>query len=591
MTLKTSSNKINPFLNIFTFTLKKNLGFSLLGTILALLLSPLYLYSVISNYLENYETLIYKYENLFNSFAVAIALAATCFMLVILYINFAFLYNKSASDAFHSMPLSRTELLFARFGGSYISSLIPITVAYIGAFAISFMPEVEANRSVIIESYFFTILMMLMIGVFSLIFIISAGSVFDSIIALLGVNIGLPAIGYFLILLCSTHLYGFSETGETIINIVSFTTPFGYAGVRLAMFLFEPGSVELFSIWRIIGAAAALIVFAAAAILLYNRRKSEKAGMAYAFRFLPEAIGFIISVIGFFMLGYIFASDSDNAIFWIIGAIGALIAGVIYSLITNRGFKKLKRAMAVSLLAIAMVVVIALGIIFDIFGREAYVPQNSDIASVSVSYNGTEIEVRDFSIATNLQKAIIETHKNADDEGDYPSRSFNFEYILKDGSTLNRYYSVQENWAVPEKVRLINEAYSEQLINDFNKIKQLNCNEFFLSGSIYDAEGNFAGDYNQSIDLQTAEKLVLSYAEDMKTVGGEYFDYDLDVKRVNLYGRVETNKIKEELADGDYNLYSTYQTFDVSFKLLENNKNFKKVFETIKLDINADIKK
>ena len=57
MMQKTSLNKV-PY-NIFLFTFKKSLGFSLVASILALLVSPIYLYSVITNYIENYNKLIY----------------------------------------------------------------------------------------------------------------------------------------------------------------------------------------------------------------------------------------------------------------------------------------------------------------------------------------------------------------------------------------------------------------------------------------------------------------------------------------------------------------------------------------------------
>ena len=118
MTPKTSLNKIP--LNIFLFTFKKNLGFSLVASILALLVSPIYLYSVITNYVEDYGKLIYDFENLFITFAVLMAVAATAYMIVLFYINFNYLYNKSASDYFHALPLKRSGLLFSRFFASYI---------------------------------------------------------------------------------------------------------------------------------------------------------------------------------------------------------------------------------------------------------------------------------------------------------------------------------------------------------------------------------------------------------------------------------------------------------------------------------------
>ena len=75
MTPKISLNK--SAISIFLFTLKKSLGFSAIGAVLAFLLSPVYMYNTIVDYVDRYKKLIYNFEDLFTSFAIIAAVAAT----------------------------------------------------------------------------------------------------------------------------------------------------------------------------------------------------------------------------------------------------------------------------------------------------------------------------------------------------------------------------------------------------------------------------------------------------------------------------------------------------------------------------------
>ena len=58
------------------------------------------------------------------------AIASVAAALVYMFINFAFLYSRSLSDFFHSLPTTRTGLLLARLISSVLPIIIPVTLVY-----------------------------------------------------------------------------------------------------------------------------------------------------------------------------------------------------------------------------------------------------------------------------------------------------------------------------------------------------------------------------------------------------------------------------------------------------------------------------
>lgn len=589
MMQKTSLNKIP--LNIFLFTFKKNLGFSLVASILALLVSPIYLYSVITNYVEDYGKLIYNFENLFITFAALMAVAATAYMIVLLYINFNYLYNKSASDYFHALPLKRSSLLFSRFFASYLAALLPVTVGYIGTFALSFLDIVAANRTAIVEAYFFTVIMMAVLGLFTLLFIITAGGVFDSLLSLLAINIGIPLIVAYIYTLCEQNLYGFTYSADFDTSILSYTTPFGYAIIKLLLCLGD-NEEKLFTAIRVFGMIDMLALFGALNVILYTRRKSEKLGGSYSFKFIPEIIGMIIAALGLFVFGYIFAEDSRDIVYWVAGTVGAVLAVVIYSLIINRGFKKVKKAIIVGVIASVVLIITNLGIKFDIFGWKYNLPEINDIQSVSVQSGGTDINVKNIQLALDFNNAIIREHDENHSENNQTNH-FRITYALKNGKIVTRVYDVETSVAKDLKAKLVAEEYSRDINEKFNVFKNKKVEGWELTGYIYE-KGEYKGRFDTIIDAEKAEELVNAYTKDLETYGDKFFDnYTKNaLSTVLIEGRVIIKQDTQEFGNGTVTEYTDYENFVVSVENFETFKNVKAVVDTIDFELEAyDVEK
>ena len=91
MTLKTSSNKPNIAFNLFAFTLKKNLVFTIITSVLVLLFSPIFLINTINNYYDYRDITqdVYNFtDEVFPAAAIIIAVAAMFMVWLLQIINF-----------------------------------------------------------------------------------------------------------------------------------------------------------------------------------------------------------------------------------------------------------------------------------------------------------------------------------------------------------------------------------------------------------------------------------------------------------------------------------------------------------------------
>ncbi|MBQ0083181.1 MAG: hypothetical protein KBS52_00225, partial [Clostridiales bacterium] len=146
--------------NLFLFTPRKNLGISLISSAIVLVFSPFLILQTINNYLAYEFNYYYPFKDIYEAGAPLMAFAAAGIFVLLLFINFSYLYNKSASDTFHSMPIKRRELLLSRFFGAYVSALIPLTVGYIGFAAVLAKSEVVGSFRTILTGFLYTALAM-----------------------------------------------------------------------------------------------------------------------------------------------------------------------------------------------------------------------------------------------------------------------------------------------------------------------------------------------------------------------------------------------------------------------------------------------
>ena len=521
MTLKTSSRKINPALNMFGFTIRKNIGLIVLITIATLLICPGF---IISN-LENIKTA--DREILSVDYPCILTVIGCGTVVVFNLINFLFLYSKRSSDVFLSVPLTRTELLVSRCLAGFVFSLIPIVLSYISLGIVVNLVSTSAAVTSIAMCFAYTVMCMLVCSSFSMIFVVCAGSAFDLVVSFAGINIGLIVVSVILSTIFEECIYGYSTDVSNIMRTVS---PFVFVGSGFCDYFNNSFDLLFF-----IKSGILVIIFAVLSVILFNKRKAERGGDAYAYRFIYVICSLIISFCGAFFLGSLFSGDFTVK-FWIFALIGAVLVAVAYSAVTHRTFKNFKGAVMIGVCS-----TLVMAIIFIIsqnggLGYASRIPQKQDIKNASVHFFATDIEYNDPSKVLSLHKSLI-NNKDKSDKDDTDKRYIDIIYRLKNGKMFEREYTVDYEKYGKELMTLYNsDEHWKPLKSKFKDSHSLtvsitiNINDSWINSYLT------ADEFNEFLDLYIKESKNTTIEElIMRPENGCSIDYYWGDGKDNFY--------------------------------------------------------
>ena len=540
MTLKVSKNKTVPVLGLMSSTLAKNTGLIILMSIAMLIFCPGIFLTTLNG--MSFRAEDYTSPSMLNVFYGVTAVISVALVCIYNFVNFSYLYKKSSSDIFHSLPLTRTGLLFSRLSAGIIEVLIPVTIGYIAFSALSaFYPAyVMGTFSRIASAYFVNVLYILAVSAFSMVFIICAGSAFDLILSFFGFNAGVLVVGGIIHALCERYLSGYSMLNTAILRALS---PVYYLGEKGIDFAYTDNYSLSCSLGTVFAAIEITVIFSVFSALLYNFRKAERSEQAYAYKFIYIICGVLAGICGGYALSEIFVLSADTKEISLIGLIsfvlGAVITTVVYGAVTDRGFKKFKKSIVLGGISVLAYGIIAVIIATGAFGYEKRIPEEKKIVSARVNFDDANVDFADSKYAVALHKAIIE--RGADDEYmdivDTPHTYVRIFYYLdeKGDKVFTREYFV-------DKTKLKKELFavyaSENRFEKFIKI-------------LDSAQGNRVilwGDYQQEEDYKNldgritkaeAKEIIEVYKRELKAIGDEFYSEGNQTKRsvadVSLY--------------------------------------------------------
>ena len=528
----------SPATCVLGLTFRKNLAFTIIAAIFALLLGPARLYKIIidrsgpgypiSEVIKNFH-----FSRDFENMAFIFAALSGAFLLFLIIHNFSYLFKKNASDAFHSYPLTRTTLLLCRLVPALVFCLVPLIIGYGGEVAVALGFGIEIDLLYVAKTFIFTVTMLLLCGVTTVIFAICSGTVFDMLLSMGALVGGLPLVIVVVHALSLDKLYGYAS--ESFYPLLSYTSPYAYAIYSLSTIVSWEHTDPLALRWysMVISLGLTVAVFALCAFL-YNRRKSEKAGEPSAFKFLPIIISLIFAFLCGILLGFAF-SDMDvySATFWIFGGIGAAIGAIIYGAIANRGFKSILKSLKIGGLSFVAIILVVVIILNGGLGFEKRVPKDKNIEVATVRFSGNELNFKgkDVSFVTDLHNAMI----IGDTTNGNGIEHINVTYTLKNGSKMKRAYTVIRGTGADELVKIYKSAvYKKSVMKFFEE------SERFFDFSYHSFKGNkeFVADkanvkdfldvYIYDLDALTAEDLAS-------------FNYDDTFREVNMNYAIDKN--------------------------------------------------
>ncbi len=551
MTLKTSSVKAHPVTSFLWFTLKKQTPITLLATAFILMVCPGVIFKEIFDFYDRDGGRIGAHFDLGNNMAdmgLLLYMAGLAVTFLLLLINFGFLFSKKSSDMYQALPITRNEMLFVRGFSSFVGGLFAVTLPYVGMGIAGCMPRVDGMTiSQCTTGYLMLVLFLAVSTAVTTLIIICCGGYFDTFVALGSVTLFPIVLLAIAINVCESVSTGMTFSSSPII----YTSPYIYMGTRFYAHMqprfYSFASLGQISVWGIIMITllGALAVFAC--VKLYRRRKTEKAGEAYAFRFVSSAIGIMVAVAGGWIVGWLFSEDSTglSAEFWFFFVLGALLSSTAVGAIMSRGFKTVKASLIRGAVAIGLAVFVILSSIFISIGLEGYVPSPKGVKAVYVDLVYKEdVVIKDNpEIITDIHKIVVKNIKEGKNYGDEEMspllrgvRSLGFTYQLKSGITIEREYYAH-NYAGDKSLY---EPYLKYLKTD-ERLKALK--------PCFEAEHDWHGveiswypdyatekDYSVKLTQEQADKLYELYKSEMKELTVAAFEKP--VFEIHISGQV-----------------------------------------------------
>lgn len=572
MTLKTSSRKINRFWNMIGFTLRKNLGIIVVLCIAALLYYP-------GTFIVNYEDLLVSAENnrynyMMENFGNIVTVFAALIAIFFNTINFGFLYKKNSSDVFHSFPLTRSELLLSRLLSGIFATLIPVAICYTAYGILMAFNGWMGSFAQLFYYLLHTVIIMLVCSSFSMIFVISAGSMFDLGVSLIGANLALIAVGWIFEAILDETLVGFN--GYHVSDIIYNLSPPYFCGVGLGLANdILQNKVNGQSIEFLIRSVIYIAAFTIASLLLYNRRKAEKGGTGYAYKFMYLGCSLLAGICGGYLLGMMFTGNFASFGFWFFAVVGCLLTSVIYGTVTNRGFKGIGKSLIMGGVSAVVLISVAVSGITGGFGYTTRIPQKDKIKSVSISAFNENITFDNPQMVLDLHSKILDSNATEYD-WDVSYRytdTIHFYYELENGKMMSREFTVEEAKVAEQLLAIYKSKERLNMINEhINVVNAENISLYFHYNGEY---------YDTAITHNEAQRFLEAYWQDVQNSDASIFNNDsYEFLEITGYEKIVANR--ENYFSFQLEWHDSFENtnqFIVDYDLVERAKQQKENYE------------
>jgi hypothetical protein len=339
-----------------------------------------------------YDTLSYVKYNFFNQ-SNTLDLIAICVAAGVCAISgFSYLHSKTQIDTYHSMPVGRFKLFVSKYISGALMFIVPYVIHILICLCIVALRNLYSadilNRALICIGIRFAIFM-----------IIYASSIVA--VCLTGNNIIISIIGA-VVLSC------YSMVLDTLISSLysNFLITYTYYGYK-EIWAFSPfamisklysveygywdyiSDVQEYNISYVSKILIGIIVYSVIAAILYQKRASENANKAIAFKWAEPVIKTMCVIPASFLCGIFFSDmvSNENAGNWyIFGMVfGYVIAALLLEVIFRNDIKGVfrhKKQFVFNGICTALIFIIFK---YDVLGYNTYIPNDEQIQSCAVS--------------------------------------------------------------------------------------------------------------------------------------------------------------------------------------------------------------
>lgn len=406
-------------------------------------------------------------------FYISLLLIGTILLLIgTPFIFFNYLTSKKSVDFMHALPIKRRDLFLTNAAISFLFVLIPFTVSYITGYLLLYSFEGLAFSMSHITIYFQLIALFAAVQVPTLFVIANTGTTSDSLIYSIILFL-VPFITYGAFeSFGSTYIIGADGFSST--NLLSFISP-SVGLFRVISYGDTTISIPILIIYWIVFA----FILLAFTIRLYEKWKSERSEQPFNNNvFFNFVTSIFVGVLLIFLLS-IFPLDPRSPFKFL--AIQNLLIPLLFTFATyiildsirRRSFQRLSKSIK-RYSIIALVTLLGTTLVYTTqgFGYSRTMLEPSDVESVTLqsgfgyndplfaglSYDKHKIEEpNEVAIVLSVHQNLVDTFSASNrlfnpvpfepmfrdvSNSDYMSTSIEFNYKLKNGTTLKRTFNV-----------------------------------------------------------------------------------------------------------------------------------------------------
>lgn len=378
---------------------------------------------------------------------------------------FSYMNSKQKVDFYHSLPVNRQKLFLLEFLNGLLFYVVPSFVCTVICIIIGAVNSLLTGQIflIAIEAFLMQVLYFLVLYLTGILAAVLTGKIIVGILAAVTFMCYGPMLVYLIVGLAEMSFQTLMPIGSAVVDdVLSYLSP-----VLLCITTdgkLAGGSSAFFCIGWIILMIALLFFLC---FWLYGRRASEAAGRSIAFPKIEKPLKFLIVVPCSLTIGLLLKMMSYSSIWFFVGIVfGAVILSALIEFIYHLDIREVFAHKILLAAAVMTSLLVACGFYFDWIGYDSYIPDEDDVASMSVynsSINGNfyygnaydinsgnsdvkalaSLSVTDFKPIYELaQEGIIrlKEHGVAYYEGD--TRFVSVRYELTDGKEVYRNYYV-----------------------------------------------------------------------------------------------------------------------------------------------------
>lgn len=355
-----------------------------------MLLQNLQVYTTENNYTES---IINSLKNLLGPASPGNLLLITGFAFLAGMVFFAYIHSKRKVDFYHALPVTRIKLFFINYLAGALSVIIPFVIFYlISVFIIGIFGDlVYIRKLVLLQGLIIPVLYFF--AVYSLVVLAAA---------LTGNIVLQGCISLYIILVVPIALFEYNGLMESF-----FSTYAGMSGIldkllmysspcfnMLLSFNYMNYGVIVFS--KLIPLIFYGIIGCVLAAVLYDRRPSESASKAVAFKWFAPLVKYplvVMGSIGFGLFFYSVNTDYGYNIVWLIFGVivGGLLVNRVIEVILASDIRAVKGHWLNLIVTLVITGCILSFFVFDLLKYDQYLPSSNQVETVRIDISGANV--------------------------------------------------------------------------------------------------------------------------------------------------------------------------------------------------------